>query len=224
MRKIYVLFMSLMFAGTSYAEERTKIFEANLYGGIYLNNEAAWILEPSATWHFNPYLGLALGLEFTSQYNQPIRTTRINGNGAKLAEDEQNVSWLFFKPSFLIKSPVLWKDADDYMHLWVQVEPGLSLGYSRNSLTYVTVFDRGEGPPQFESATFRNKDMDWLYWTARMSVRLDIDRIVIGAGYGLSNLDYYSGRRNITLQDGSKFYVPDKELSQSIFLFIGFQF
>lgn len=50
------------------------------------------------------------------------------------------------------------------------------------------------------------------------------DRFIIGAGYYISDLDYYSGRRNVTLADGSKFWVPEKQLSQAIFLSVGYRF
>ena len=57
-----------------------------------------------------------------------------------------------------------------------------------------------------------------------MSINYALDRFVIGAGYYISNLDYYSGRRNVTLPNGQKFHVPKKEISQSIFLSAGYTF
>lgn len=66
---------------------------------------------------------------------------------------------------------------------------------------------------------FPNKDLQWFYWNARASVNFAIERFIIGAGYYISNLDYYSGRRNVTLANEQKFYVPKKELSQSISFF-----
>lgn len=64
----------------------------------------------------------------------------------------------------------------------------------------------------------------WFYWHARLSVNFAIDRWVVGVGYALSDLDYYSARRDVTLPGGTKFHVPAKELSQSVFISLGYSF
>lgn len=77
---------------------------ADVYGGFYLNNEEAWQLEPSISWIFHKYLGTTFGLELTSQYNQPSRQTVIDGHEAELADNERDIRWLIFKPSFVIQT------------------------------------------------------------------------------------------------------------------------
>lgn len=206
------------------AQEEKRPFTTTLYGGIYLNNEQAWTIEPSVAWHFHKYIGVAFGIELTSQYNQPSRTTTINGHEASLTDNGKNVAWVLFKPSVIFKTPNLLKNKDD-IHLWLQAEPGISLACPfRNSLTYEIYDIKGNVGTVIDYMRFPNRGLNWFYWNARLSVNMSIDRIVIGVGYGISNLDYYSGRRNVTLQNGSKFRVPKKELSQSIFLSIGYKF
>ena len=218
------IILTAIFSIHVYAQEEKRPFTAALYGGIYLNNEQAWTIEPSVTWHFNKYIGVKFGMELTSQYNQPSRTTTINGHEASLADNEKNIAWIIFKPSVIFKSPNLLKNKDD-IRLWFQAEPGISFACPfRNSLTYDIYDIKGNVGTVVDYMRFPNKGLKWLYWNARLSVNLSIDRFVIGAGYGISNLDYYSGRRNVTLQNGSKFSVPKKELSQSIFLSVGYQF
>lgn len=56
-------------------EKESYKWQANLYGGLYLENEQAWVIEPSIIWYFNKYFGVSMGIEFTSQYNQPSHTT-----------------------------------------------------------------------------------------------------------------------------------------------------
>lgn len=221
----YVVAVLFAFAGvSSFAQEEKRPFTVTLYGGIYLNNDQAWTVEPSVAWHFHKYIGVAFGMELTSQYNQPSRTTTINGHEASLADNEKNVAWIIFKTSVIFKSPNLLKNKDD-IRLWFQAEPGISLACPfRNSLTYDIYDIKGNVGTVVDYMRFPNKGLDWFYWNARLSVNMSIDRFVIGAGYGISNLDYYSGRRNVTLQNGSKFWVPKKELSQSIFLSVGYQF
>lgn len=200
-------------------------WRASLLGGLYINNEQAWQLEPSVSWHFHKYIGVGIGMEFTSQYNQPGRQTTIDGYEADLVDNERNVSWIIFKPSVIFRSPAVWKSSDEYLHIWFQAEPGMSLACPiRNSLTYGIREFQGMAGHIVDYRRFPNNGLQWFYWNVRASVNFAIDRFIIGAGYSISNLDYYSGRRNVTLANGQKFYVPEKELSQSIFLSLGYIF
>lgn len=228
MRKILLMILLSAISLCSMAkdtEERRKQWQADLYGGLYINNEQAWQLEPSITWNFHKYIGVSLGLEFTSQYNQPSRSTEIDGHKADLADNEQNVAWVILKPSVVFKSPAVWKSSDNHNRLWFQINPGISLACPfRNSLTYEIMEIKGNIGYPVDYRRFKNRGLQWFYWNARASVNFSIGRVVIGAGYYISNLDYYSGRRNVTLANGQKFYVPKKELSQSVFLSIGYCF
>ncbi len=202
-------------------EKEDYRWQANLYGGLYLENEQAWIIEPSITWHFHKYFGVSMGVEFTSQYNQPSHTAIINGHDAYTDDNTKNIGWMIFKPSLVIKSPTVWQNKDGDYKLWFEVEPGVSLACPfRNSATYLP----GMNAPLWDHESFSNKGLQWFYWNARLTANFSIDRVVLGAGYGISNLDYYSCRRNITLPNGSKYRVPKKELSQSIFLSVGYKF
>lgn len=222
--KVLFFFLTACSSVCAYPQNDAK-FTAAFYGGIYINNEQAWQLEPSFSWHFHKYIGIGGGVEFTSQYNQPGRTTIIDGHEAELVENERNAGWIIFKPHVIFKSPALWKCSDNYMRLWVQAEPGVSLACPfRNSLTYGIKEYQGAASHTVDYRRFPNRDLHWFYWNARASVNFAIDRIVISAGYYISNLDYYSGRRNVMLADGRKFYVPKKEISQSIFLSLGYTF
>lgn len=198
-----------------YAQRPKSGFTADLYGGIYLNNEQAWQIEPSISWNFYKYLGLNFGLELTRQYNQPGRQTIIDGREAELADNERNIGWVIFKPSLTIKTPAIWKNPDNDCSLWAEVNPGLSLACPfRNSLTYEIKNISGGIGQTVDFRRFTNEGLQWFYWNARISVCFSVDRFVFRGGYYISNLDYYSGRRNIQLANGNKFYVPKKELSQ----------
>lgn len=226
-RYLTLLFVSVWCCGPAgvYAQDEASAFTADLYGGLYLNNEPAWQLEPSVSWLFHKYLGVSLGLELTSQYNQPSRQTVIDGHEAELADNERNIGWLILKPSLVIKSPAIWASADNDCRLWVQAEPGLSLACPfRNSLTYAVKQFSGAVSQTVDYRTFPNKGLQWFYWNARASINFAIGRFIFRGGYSVSNFDYYSGRRNIMLDNGQKFYVPKRELSQSIFLSIGYAF
>ena len=225
MKKYLVIIAALfLFYPTSvYSQNSKSVFTADLYGGVYINNEQAWQIEPSISWYFYKYFGLTFGVELTRQYNQPSRQTTIDGHEAELVDNERNIGWIMFKPSLILKTPVIWKSKEDDLCLWAQVEPGLSLACPfRNSLTYeMKDFSGGIGQT-VGYRKFPNEELQWLYWNTRISVCFSVDRFVFRGGYCISNLDYYSGRRNVRLANGNQFYVPKKELSQSIFLSIGY--
>lgn len=207
------------------ADDAVKQWQATLYGGLYLNNEQAWSLEPSVAWHFHKYVGVAFGVELTAQYNQSSRQTVIDGHEADLTKNQRDASWIIFKPSAVFKSPDLWKSDDNYFRLWLQAEPGISLACPfHNSLTYEIKEFQGAVGYTVDYKRFPNKDLRWFYWNVRLSANISVDQFVIGIGYYLSDLDYYSARRNVTLADGSKFRVPKKELSQNIFLSLAYKF
>ena len=217
---IFILLPSLVFG-----QENKKNFTTTLYGGLYLNNDYAWILEPSIAWQFHKLFGIAMGLEITSQYHQPGRLTIINGHDAELVNTDRNVGWVILKPSFIIKSPALWKSKDNDLRLWLQAEPGLSFACPfSNSLTYQIYEYQGNVGHIIEYQKFRNENLHWFYWNGRVSANFAVDRWIIGIGYYISNLDYYSGRRNVRLSNNHKFSVPAKELSQAIFVSLGYSF
>ena len=220
---VLAVLMSFFVSADMYAQHKKSFFTADLYGGIYINNEQAWHIEPSVSWNFYKYFGVSFGMELTGQYNQPSRQTVIEGHIAELTDNERDIAWIIFKPSLTFKTPTIWKSKDDDYRLWVQVEPGISLACPfRNSLTYEIKEISGGIGQTTDYRRFPNEGLNWLYWNARTSVCLSVDRLVLRGGYYISNLDYYSGRRNVRLADGQKFYVPKKELSQSIFLSVGY--
>lgn len=164
-------------------------------------------------------------IRINQQYNQPSRQTIIDGHEAELVDNEKDIRWIILKPSVIIKSPAIWKSEDNYYRIWIQTEPGLSFACPfRNSLTYGIKEFSGIISHTVDYRTFPNKGLQWLYWNAKISINLAFERFIFRGGYYISNLDYYSGRRNITLANRNKFWVPQKELSQSIFLSIGYTF
>ena len=219
---IFIFLMPLLVIAQ---EKENYKWQANLFGGLYLENEQAWIIEPSITWHIHKYFGMSVGIEFTSQYNQPSHTAIINGREAYTDDNTNNIGWVIFKPFLVLKTPIVWQNKDRDYQLWFQAEPGFSFACPfRNSATYIISSIPGGIRTDRVYESYPNKGLQWFYWNARLSANFTIDRVVIGVGYGLSNLDYYSCRRNITLWNGTKYHVPKKELSQSIFLSAGYKF
>lgn len=199
--------------------------QANLYGGLCLTEQPAWTIEPSIAWNFHKFFGVSLGLELTSQFGNSTRFTDIGEYMAELVDNQVNPAWFLIKPSVILKTPDIWHSTDRYFRLWLQVEPGISIGTPfHNSLTYKYTLNPGEALEINAYRTFKNEGLQWFNFNARAAVNLSIDRYVIGAGYSISSLDYYSGRRNVTLANGTKFHVPQQRPCQTIFLSIGYIF
>lgn len=222
-RTIKLLITLLLVSVVSTDIRASENLQATIYGGLYLNSDTqAWQIEPSIAYHFNDYFGAGIGLEFTSQYNRPSRQTVIDNHEAELTEP--NIAWAIFKPSIIVKSPNLLNSNSDY-RLWVQAEPGVSLACPlHNSVTYALKEFNGNVGHSIDYRRIANSDLKWIYWHTRATVNFAIDRVVIGIGYSISNFDYYSCRRNITLPNGAKFKVPGKELSHCLVASIGFKF
>lgn len=148
-------------------------------GGIYLNNEQAWTIEPFYSLYFYKYFGLSVGIELTRQYNQPVRTTVIDGHEAELTYNERNIAWIILKPSIILRTPMLWKSKDGYMNFWIQMEPGLSFGCPfRNSLTYEIKEFQGNVGYTTKYRRFPNQGLSGFYWNANASLNFKIDRII----------------------------------------------
>ncbi len=194
-------------------------FVTTLYGGLYTGGEEAWSLEPSVDWNLNRYVGVGLGLEVTKQIFDHCVATTINNLEAKVWDSEREVLWILFKPHIVVRSPYVWLNKNNEVKLWIQTEPGLSMGVpEHNSITFGA---GGFGSVYQEEHKFRNKGLRWFYWNSRFSANIMFDCIIIGAGYAVSNFDYYSCRRNVTLPSGDKYPVPRKRLAQMAFLSIG---
>ena len=50
--------MPFLLSSHSYGQDNKNGVVATLYGGIYLNNDQAWLVEPSVSWHLHKYIGL----------------------------------------------------------------------------------------------------------------------------------------------------------------------
>lgn len=222
---IIIAICALISFGASAGETDKLRYEVGIRTGVYLENEQAWIVEPTVSWHLNRLLAISAGLEFTSQYNQPIRSTMINGQNANLIERDRDIAWMNFKPSLIIKTPAINLTRDGDIKLWFQASPGVILACPfHNSVTYEVYSHQGDLGISVRDVKFRNEGLKVFYIDAGLSAKLQVERWVVGIGYELSNFDYYSCRRNITLASGVKFHVPKKQLSQSIFLSVGYKF
>ena len=225
-RHILLIIIAVMsVVATASAQKEASAFEAKLYGGIYIENDQAWTLEPSVAWHLHKYFGVAFGGELTSQYNQSSRFIDINGVEGRLEDNERNIRWMAFKPSFVFKSPSIRLDKDGDIRLWFQAEPGVSLACPfRNSLTFRYPSYDDKFGKVWSYKRLQNDDLRWFYFFGRVSANFSIGNLTLGVGYSISDFDYYSCRRHVMLPSGGRFSVPARSVSQTVFLSAGWRF
>ncbi len=195
-------------------------WQAGLAGG--LKSGQAWEMEPFGIWHFHRTLGVKLGINITSQYNQPTRAFEHDGKNWNLDRDYQDIDWLLFKPALAIRTPYLFHRDDYALRLWLQAEPGITLGVPfRNSLLYLP---EGNGlETSAQPMKVSNTHIRWFYWDIRASINFGYNRWIWTLGYGFSDFDIYACRRHITLPSGTRFYVPSREFSHTVYISLSYQ-
>lgn len=227
MKKLLLSWMIGMLGcvGAVAAEKEKRDFEVGVYGGVTLSDEIAWTVEPSVTWQFHKYVGVGAGLAMTHQYNESDRQTVIDGYPSILVNSQIGAGWFLFKPYLVLRSPCIWSNNDGEVQLRVVLQPGVTLGCPfHNSLTYRLERIENNVGTTVGYRRFGNRGLEIFYWNVRAALNLQIGDVVVGLGYEASNLDYYSSRRNVILQNGSKFQVPERMLHQNIFLMLGYRF
>ncbi len=68
-----------------------------------------------------------------------------------------------------------------------------------------------------------NTHIRWFYWDIRASINFGYNRWIWTLGYGFSDFDIYACRRHITLPSGTRFYVPSREFSHTVYISLSYQ-
>lgn len=193
-----------------------------------LNNNQSWEVEPSVTYYFSKYIGVTLGLNVTSQYNQVGFSGTIAGNSRiywSIEDDEANVAKFLLHPAISLRTPILWLDKDHETGLTIQIEPGMYIALPVNDQITVNYRDKERNSTIIDSKRVSNTKGECVFWNVRGSISLNIDRFVLSTGYSISNLDIYSGRRNIVVENlklDQK--LPIREYTYSFFISLGYCF
>lgn len=193
-----------------------------------LNNNESWEVEPSVTYYFSKYIGVTLGLNVTSQYNQVGFSGTIAGNSRiywSIEDDETNVAKFLLHPAISLRTPILWLDKDHETGLTIQIEPGMYIALPVNDQITVNYRDKERNSTIIDSKRVSNTKGECVFWNVRGSISLNIDRFVLSTGYSISNFDIYSGRRNIVVENlklDQK--LPIREYTYSFFISLGYCF
>lgn len=220
--RIYSLILALSVCALANAQTGSGN-RISFIGGIDTND--AFDLE--FTYHYYPcrYVGLGGGIGYYRQFDCDAYPQGDVAGGKYTSwiidEGDTRAEHAYLRPSVRLSSPSMMKGNSWAMN--AVLEPGLqllipfasvSIDYD-NSLTYAR-----------DSKIVSTTKGDWMYWNVRAGLEVTVNgNLSIELGYGISNLDIYSARRKMTVENVSlSTFYPPKELTQTYYLSLSYRF
>lgn len=199
----------------SYAQSSMDRSRIALTAG--LNTNDAYDLELSYHYMLLPYLGVGSGIGYFNQwYNEylPYGETSGRWNSWVLSESNKKIGKVYLRPSVLLSTPVLLKLGKYKISL--QGESGVQLLIPHAGVHIDYVNSNTYDSKSIYKSTSKGK---WAFWNFKGGVSLSAHNSALGLGYGISNLDIYSSRRFINVENVllSDFY-PGKKITHSLFV------
>lgn len=235
MRSMYICILLGLLCGWAHAGEGGAR-KADVAMTLGFNNQNALETEVSTSYMFGRYIGATLGLNIYGESGDYMRKILWNWfEDVVLGDDREedyydsDAEWyinkLLLRPAVRFRMPMV-RVFEDWV-VSLNAEPGLYINLLPNDRVNV---DRYRYPSDGRHTPCRdryvwNKGGDVVFWNIKSFFELQANRVVVSAGYLLSNIDIYSGRRNVVV-DGvplGRLFGPRK-LSHTGFLSIGFVF
>ena len=168
------------------------------------------------------YVGVGVGIGIGGDIGELQSTTFEVGDMQVIADDGLGVTW--FGAGLQLQSPILWRNGDGDVKLSLKADAGIRLPFPKNDkISYYVVPKAAgtweSGPMQFE----RNHGGASCFLCFKPAVALDINRCQVWLGYLLSNMDPYSGVRNVTIM-GHPMTFPHKKTMHGLTLGLGIHF
>lgn len=141
----------------------------------------------------NDYLGIKTMIGFAGEIDEFFE----RDENWQLNENHY-ASRFKFNPSIILRTPRLYYFKSSDIGLYLFAEPGL-------------IFSPGETG---------SKQARWLCWNVRSGINVQIDRIIVYAGYGISNFNLFSGYPTNLYNPPSN----DNDITHSVFIGVGYKF
>ncbi|MCI1741686.1 MAG: hypothetical protein LKI18_04815 [Prevotella sp.] len=204
-------------------EEKIKSNQYTLSGA--LDSNSAWELEFSYMRRIFPYIGIGAGINIYHQYSDEISASGGNVPGTSISQwilsnNSKQATGLVFNPFVHIKTPTLFHI--DEMGVNIFTEPGLSIAFLTDKNVGVNYWN---GSGYYDTKTFYGHGGNWLYWHYRIGGSMENEDVVLSMGYFASNIDFYSYKRNIRIENvrlGDN--LPKKHFNWGIFISLGYKF
>lgn len=168
------------------------------------------------------YIGIGAGVGIGGDIGEMGTITFDAGDMKVIADDGNGAAW--FSTGLQLQSPALWRDSDGNSQLSLKADAGIRLPVPKNDkISYYVVPKAAgtweSGPMQFE----RNHGGASCFLYFKPAVALDINRCQIWLGYLWSNMDPYSGVRNVTIM-GHPMTFPHKKTMHGLTFGLGIRF
>lgn len=200
---------------SSYAQSLMDKSRMTLTAG--LNTNYAYDLEFSYHRMLLPYLGVGGGIGYFSQwYNEylPYGETHGRWNSWVLCDSDKKIGKVYLRPSVLLSTPALLKLGKYKISLQGECGVQLLIPYAGVHIDYVNSITYDS--KSIYKSTSKGK---WLFWNVKGGINLSLHNSAIVLGYGISNLDIYSSRRFINVENVSlSDFYPEKKMTHSLFI------
>ncbi|MCM1355060.1 MAG: hypothetical protein NC212_01475 [Staphylococcus sp.] len=183
--------------------------------GAMLTSSDSYQLEASYHYMFNPYLGVGGAFGYWQVYYED---GWASGKDWEIESDDNKPYNLYLRPSVVIKSPALRVGSVD---LGLYAEPGAMV-----NVPYTSVWVRQYTQfPDYDMHRVSTGSGQWFALDVRLGVYANVGPCGFSAGYMMSNLDVYSGYRNLSYRGLSfgQFY-PVKSFMQGAYLTLSYYF
>lgn len=223
--RIKWLFLSLAVCFCSYAQQENKsqiAFTAAF--GATDQKDFCYQFEISYYYMRHPLMGIGCGIGFCGILSDHL-PFGYSENGIwtswYLNKEYKYINQPYIRPSLIFRSPALTQIKGKY-GVYLQAEPGVQLliPYSYVKIDYIN----DETYIDYSERISSNKG-NWCFWNLKSCILIRNNDVSFGLGYIISNLDVYSKRRTMKIENTSfdKFY-PKTKLTHNAFIYVGISF
>jgi hypothetical protein len=234
--KIFIVMALMMIPSLCFAQLE-KFYRHELQFTSGLNTQPAFEMEFGYSFLFNQYIGATLGLHAMDQSLNRLFCNNSKEDRSLLQTifcgscDEYDFwrnreqykreygSALLIRPAVRLRLPLFKESGEDV--LVFNMETGLFFSLIPNeTLTY-----RDDRSGDYNKKSVKNKGGRWLYYHLKGYLTIDLDRLLLSAGYSFSDFDIFDSRRMISLDktilQGT---IRDRKKTATAFLAVAYRF
>lgn len=199
----------------SYAQSSMDRSRIALTAG--LNTNDAYDLEFSYHYMLLPCLGVGSGIGYFNQwYNEYLPNGETGGhwNSWLLSESDKKIGKVYLRPSVLLFTPAFLKLGKYKISLQSESGVQLLIPYAGVHIDYAN--SNTYDSKSIYRSTCKGK---WVFWNFKGGISLSAHDSALVLGYGISNLDIYSSRRFINIENVSlSDFYPEGKRTHSLFV------
>lgn len=216
MKQLLILSLLLFSMGSSAQSHHI----ASIGAGI--GSSDIYSVELSEHYMFNPYIGLGGTIGFYKEWYNSRPGGEINSgkyNSWYMDEDDKEISKFFLEPQVVVNTPKLFSIGKSNFCMEADLGCIMQIPHEIVGINYINSITNLN-----DHKIVSHSGGKWAFWDTRVMLKADFRRIMVSLGYSLSNLDIYSTRRKLQVEDTKlDFFYPKKQLNQMLFLRVGYK-